>query len=115
MLAKLALLRGETLAIFLFVIPSQTYSRFSGASRLLAEKLFVNSDSFLALNLLLGSFVMLLSHVHDGGSFRAVIFVTVHALEILLNLVGCASMFTSLLRTTLTIFAATRIGGVSSH
>jgi len=75
----------------------------------------VNSDSLLALNLLLGSFIMLLSHVHNSGSFRAITFVTVHTLEILLNLVGRASMFTSLLWTTLTIFATTRIGGVSSH
>ena len=75
----------------------------------------MNSDSLLALDLLLGSFVMLLSHVHNSGSFRAIPLVAVHALEILLDLVGSASMFTSLLWATLTIFAATRIGGVSSN
>ena len=81
------------------------------------EKFFVNSDTSFTLDLLLGSLLMLLPHVHDGSCLRAVTLVTVHALEIFRNLVGGTSMLSGFLclSGTLTFFAATHIGRVSSN
>ena len=47
----------------------------------------VDADASFALNFLLGTFLVLLTHVHDRCSRRPVQFITVETLEFLLDLV----------------------------
>ena len=58
----------------------------------LFEQLFMHSDTPLSLNLLLRALLMLLPHMHDGSSFRPIALVTVEALEVLGDLIGCPPM-----------------------
>ena len=51
------------------------------------EYLF-DSDALASFNFLLGALFMLLAHMHDRCSLRAIELFTVHALEVFLDLVG---------------------------
>ena len=52
----------------------------------------IHTDTPSSLYLLFRSFFVLLTHVHDGGCGRTIELITVHALEILLDLVGHTPM-----------------------
>ena len=52
----------------------------------------IDSDARFSLNLLLRSLLMFLAHVHDSSRGRTVELVTVHALEVLRNLVRHATV-----------------------
>ena len=58
-----------------------------GQSYLALENL-INTDSISTLNFLLGSFLVLLAHVHDGSSTGPIELVTIHALILLVDLTG---------------------------
>ena len=78
----------------------------------------MDSNTPFTLNLLLGTFFVLLPHVHNSGCFRSVTFITMHTLEILRNLVGGTSMlpaFNSIIAILLTFLILTHIGGVSTY
>lgn len=49
---------------------------------------FIHANASPPLDLLLGPLLMLFAHVHDRGGRGTVKFVTVHALELFLDLVG---------------------------
>ena len=61
-------------------------------------KFLMHSYTSFLFDLLLGSFFMLLSHVHNCSSFRAIALVTVQTFEIFGNLIRCPTRLTSFTR-----------------
>ena len=59
----------------------------------LAFKNFIYSYTTFAFDFLLGSLFVLLPHMHDCGCRRSIELFTVHALVLLLDLIGHTTMF----------------------
>ena len=59
---------------------------------------FIHSYASFLFNLLLGSFLVLLSHMHNSSSFRSIALVTVQTFEIFGNLIRCPTRLASFTR-----------------
>ena len=60
----------------------------------MVEKDVIHTDSSIAFDLLFSSFFVFVAHVHDSRGRRPVVLVTVHAFEVLVDLIRHAAVLT---------------------
>ena len=73
-------------------------SRLALLIRIDLFEFFMHSYASFLFNLLLGSFLVLLSHMHNSSSFGAVALVTVQTFEIFGDLISCPTRLASFTR-----------------